>query len=42
MQSRKDLKKIFKKNELKKLLKVAPEILKFAKPVWLKLDQFKR
>ena len=35
-------KKIFKKNELKKkLLKIAPEILKFAKPVWLKLDEFK-
>ena len=34
-------KKIFEKNELKKkLLKIAPEILKFAKPVWLKLDQF--
>ena len=24
----------------KKLLKIAPEILKFAQPVWLKLDQF--
>ena len=36
-------KKIFKKNELKKkLLKIAPEILKFAKPVWLKLDEFKK
>ena len=34
-------KKIFEKNELKKeLLKIAPEILKFAQPVWLKLDQF--
>ena len=34
-------KKIYKKDELKKkLLKIAPEILKFAKPVWLKLDQF--
>jgi adenylosuccinate synthase len=32
-------KKIYKKNELKKeLLKIAPEILKFAQPVWLKLD----
>ena len=36
-------KKIFKKNVLKKeLLKIAPEILKFAKPVWLKLDEFKK
>ena len=35
-------KKIYKKEELKKkLLKIAPEILKFAKPVWLKLDEFK-
>ena len=35
-------KKIFKKEDLKKkLLKIAPEILKFAKPVWLKLDEFK-
>ncbi len=34
-------KKIFEKNTLKKdLLKIAPEILKFAQPVWLKLDQF--
>ena len=34
-------KKIFKKEELKKkLLKIAPEILKFAKPIWLKLDEF--
>ena len=36
-------KKIYKKDELKrKLLKIAPEILKFAQPVWLKLDEFKR
>ena len=36
-------KKIFEKNQLKKdLLKIAPEILKFSKPVWLKIDQFKR
>ena len=36
-------KKDYKKDELKKkLLKIAPEILKFAKPVWLKLDEFKR
>ena len=34
-------KKIYKKDDLKKkLLKIAPEILKFAKPVWLKLDDF--
>ena len=34
-------KKVYKKDELKKkLLKIAPEILKFAKPVWLKIDQF--
>ena len=36
-------KKIYEKDELKKkLLKIAPEILKFAQPVWLKIDQFKR
>ena len=36
-------KKIFKKDDLKKkLLKIAPDILKFAKPVWLKLDEFKK
>ncbi len=36
-------KKIFKKDTLKKkLLKIAPEILKFAQPVWLKLDEFKK
>ena len=34
-------KKIFKKEDLKKkLLKIAPEILKFAQPVWFKLDEF--
>ena len=34
-------KKVYEKSELKKkLLKIAPEILKFAKPVWLKLDEF--
>ncbi|MDC3127489.1 adenylosuccinate synthase [Candidatus Pelagibacter bacterium] len=34
-------KKIYKKDDLKKeLLKIAPEILKFAKPVWLKLDEY--
>ena len=39
---RKGLKKeIYKKNDLKKkLLKIAPQILKFAQPVWLKLDEF--
>ena len=36
-------KKIYKKAEIKKkLLKIAPNILKFAQPVWLKLDQFKK
>ncbi len=36
-------KKIYKKDVLKeKLLKIAPDILKFAKPVWLKLDQYKK
>ena len=35
-------KKIFEKDKLKKeLLKIAPEILKFSKPVWLKIDEFK-
>ncbi len=34
-------KKVFEKNTLKKeLLKIAPELLKFAQPVWLKLDKF--
>ena len=34
-------KKVFEKNTLKKeLLKIAPELLKFAQPVWLKLSQF--
>ena len=36
-------KKKFKKDDLKKkLLKIAPDILKFAKPIWLKLDEFKK
>ncbi len=36
-------KKIYKKSDLKKsLLKIAPRILKFAQPVWLKLDEFKK
>ena len=40
---RKGLKKrIYKKEVLKKkLLDIAPKILKFAKPVWLELDKFK-
>ena len=41
---RKGLKKIiYKKNDLKKeLLKIAPKILKFAQPVWLKIDEYKK
>ncbi len=41
---RKGLKrKIFKKDDIKKkLLKIAPEILKFAQPVWLKIEDFKK
>ena len=36
-------KKIFEKNKLKnELLKIAPEILKFSQPVWLKIDEFKK
>ncbi len=36
-------KKVFKKDELKKeLLKIAPQILKFSKPVWLKIDEYKK
>ncbi len=36
-------KKIYEKEELKKkLLKIAPEILKYTQPVWLKLDEFKK
>jgi len=35
-------KNIFKKDQLKKdLFKIAPEILKFSKPVWKKLDEYK-
>ena len=35
-------KKIFKKDKLKKdLLQIAPEILKFSKPVWKKLNDYK-
>ena len=36
-------KKIYKQDELKNdLLKIAPEILKFAQPVWLKIDEFRK
>jgi len=36
-------KKIYEKEKLKTdLLKIAPEILKYAQPVWLKLDQFNK
>jgi adenylosuccinate synthase len=36
-------KKIFEKNKLKKeLLKIAPEILRFSQPVWLRIDEFKK
>ena len=36
-------KNIFKKNKLKEdLLKIAPEILKFSKPVWKKIYEFKK
>jgi adenylosuccinate synthase len=36
-------KKLFKKDQLRKdLIKIAPEILKFSQPVWLKIDQFKK
>ena len=36
-------KKIYKKEDLKKkLLKIAPQILNFAKPVWLKIDEFEK
>ncbi len=36
-------KKIFEKQQLKKdLLKIAPKILKYSQPVWLKINEFKR
>jgi adenylosuccinate synthase len=36
-------KKIFEKNKLKKeLLKIAPDILRFSQPVWLRIDEFKK
>ena len=35
--------KIYKKDDLKKkLLKIAPDILRFSQPVWLKIDEFKK
>ena len=35
-------KKVYKKDKLKNdLLKIAPEILKYSKPVWKKIDEFK-
>jgi adenylosuccinate synthase len=36
-------KKVFEKQQLKSdLLKIAPKILKFSQPVWLKIDEFKK
>ena len=36
-------KKIYKQDDLKKyLLKIAPEILKFAQPVWLRLSEYRK
>ena len=36
-------KKVYKQDDLKKdLLKIAPQILKFAQPVWLKIDEYKK
>ena len=36
-------KKTYEKEKLKKeLLKIAPEILKFSQPVWLRIDEFKK
>ena len=36
-------KKIYKKKDLKEeLLKIAPKVLQYAKPVWLKLDEYKK
>ncbi len=36
-------KKLFEKDQLKKdLLKIAPDILRFSQPVWLRIDQFKK
>ena len=37
------VKKIFEKDKLKEdLLKIAPEILKFSQPVWLRIDEYKK
>ena len=36
-------KRIYEKEQLKKeLLKIAPDILKFSQPVWLRIDEFKK
>ena len=36
-------KQIFKKDKLKKdLLEIAPKILRYSQPVWLRIDQFKK
>ena len=36
-------KKTYEKEKLKKeLLKIAPEILKFSQPVWLRIDELKK
>jgi len=36
-------KKVYKQDELKKtLLKIAPQILQFAQPVWLKIDEYRK
>jgi adenylosuccinate synthase len=36
-------KKVYKKDDLKQdLLKIAPKILQFAQPVWLKIDEFRK
>jgi len=36
-------KKIYKKKELKsELLKIAPKILQYSQPVWIKIDEFKK
>ena len=36
-------KKVYKKIDIKKkLMKIAPDILKYAKPIWLKLEEFKK
>ena len=35
-------KKFFKSKLIKELLKIAPKILKYSKPVWKKIDEFKK